>query len=189
MGELWTRPDALVCPWCLTAKPPDQGPHCWWENKVCQTQRVHKFDSPSTCVSLNTLRNSYWLVFIFRLGISPVIPTMQCWYLILIGHHVTAAWSVSDSKFSATLADVSDPMANDPFPFKIFMSPLCCLCWIWYVLIHESKFSWIVCGLQCFTGGHWYSFFPQYGKNSSIRAAILMWHLGYLWMLHTCQFL
>ena len=41
---------------------------------------------------------------------------------------------------------------NDLFSFEIFLSPLGSLCWLWCVLMHESKFSCIFCGLQWYLG-------------------------------------
>ena len=75
---------------------------------------------------------------------------------------------------------------NDPFPFKIFLSPLCHLCSLWHVSMCESKFSSIIC---VFLNGMWDGVSPYKCSfsssvssvgNVSIRAIIFMQRLGCL---------
>ena len=52
----------------------------------------------------------------------------------LIIHCLSTAMSISSLHF----ANCSGcQWSNDTFPFEIFLSPLCHLCWLWYVLMHE----------------------------------------------------
>ena len=75
---------------------------------------------------------------------------------------------------------------NDPFPFEICVSPLRRLCWLWYVLMRESKFSSMMCGLQWYVG--WprsiqvvvFSSVVASASNISMRADIFIRRLGCL---------
>ena len=79
---------------------------------------------------------------------------------------------------------------NDPCPFEIWSS-LCCLCWLWCVLMWESKFSWInlwspmvhmmelVCTSVCFLLS------SSFCGNGNVRAAIL--HIYMVLRLLECR--
>ena len=73
-----------------------------------------------------------------------------------------------------------------PLPIWGFMSPLHCLFWSQCVLIHKSKFCWIICGLRWYMGWHrsiqvfvLLSIVSSVG-NGSIRSAIFIHCFGCL---------
>ena len=130
---------------------------------------------------VSSLRNSCWVHFYIEMAL--VLQTVQCmWHWKLKTDWTPTPYNNSllcfkfrvESKVTAIVADVSDP-----FPFKIFLSPLPCLCWlVGYVLMHESKFSliiWssVVCGTysislyECF-----FFLLAAFVGYSSIRAII-----------------
>ena len=89
---------------------------------------------------VSSLRNSCWLVFLDRE--NPVfyhqcnrrdIETLNC---------LDTAWHTRLNISSLDCIRCQWP--SDPFPFEIFLSPLCPLCWLSCV----SKLFWIIHGLQ-----------------------------------------
>ena len=58
--------------------------------------------------------------------------------LKLTGCHMTTAQVQNSVK---GLCDCSSRWPNDPFPFKIFLSPLCHLCWLWCILIYHVLYN------------------------------------------------
>ena len=108
----------------------------------------------------------------FRSGKSIVLPTVQhVWCQKLM----TTAISVSKFKFRTSVTQW-------PLPSQIFLSPLHCLCWLWCVLVHESKFSWLICCVQWCWSIQVFIFFSTVASvdNGSIRADIFAYHLGCL---------
>ena len=94
-------------------------------------KRIRKFSSHSTCMHWvnNSFRNCYWLVFVFRSGKVLVLPTVQpAWHQKLkTGQHLTTALSVSSSKFTAVVADVTLSVTNDPLPFSVCLLFAICI--------------------------------------------------------------
>ena len=78
----------------------------------------------------------------------------------LTGHHVTIALWVQSSKLVAIVADVNDPATLSHS--EIFLFLIRRLCWLWFVLMLESKFS----------------------VSSQPSVLIMMWNLNCLYPLH-----
>ena len=98
---------------------------------------------------VNSLRNSYWFAF-FQIRKDPrfasnamrVVSKFKIYWTPL--DNSSLSW-----KFEATAAT---QWSTDPCPFEIFLSPLHHLCWLWCVLMHETKFSRTISGLQWYMG-------------------------------------
>ena len=95
----------------------------------------------------------------------------------------TEWWQFRFKWFAAIVADVSDLW---PWPFQIFLPPLCHLCCVWWVLRHESRFSWMICGVQWYAEKHQsmrvfvFSSVVAFVSNGSIRATIFIQRYGCL---------
>ena len=94
----------------------------------------------------------------------------------------------SSSKFTAIVSrslDVNDPMtlSHPRFTCLLFI-----VCTDYDVLMQESKYLWIICGLEWRVGCWWhqsvqvfvFSSIVAFVSNSSIKAAIFIQHLGCL---------
>ena len=135
--------------------------------RMCGEQIASRADNPSSRFSkesinpafpphagvVSSLRNSCWLVFIFRSGKSLVLPAIQrAWSrkletysrphddsLVSFRFIVRCGCSDQMTPFSVTKWPHCQ-LPNDSFPFEIFLSPLRRLCWLWCLLMSQSNF-------------------------------------------------
>ena len=104
-----------------------QGPYAWWANSIikaiCPQSRFAK-ESVSLAVFpharvVSIVRNSDWLVFIFRLGKSPAMQ--RAWL-----RKLETDWTLRDNglvrfRFKVRWDRKKCQWPNDPFPFGIFL--------------------------------------------------------------------
>ena len=133
----------------------------------------------------NSQTNSYGTVFSFRSGMALFFFFFQFCNALTskTRNWLDTAWQ-QFTEFNIRSNCGRCQWPNDPFPFEIFLSSLCRLCSLLYVLMRESKLSRIIWGLE------WYvvrcrsiqvlvfSSVIVFVANSSIIAAILIRRLG-----------
>ena len=99
----------------------------------------------------------------------------------LIVYHMTTTLSVSSSKFSQSSLQLQQTSVT-LWPLPMWNFPVSCSpsLLIFSVLMPESKFTWIICGFQCYIRWHQFIQISVFSSvvgsvcNSSFRAAIFI---------------
>lgn len=112
--------------------------------------RVQKSISPSTCTSREQPQKQLRFVY-FQIREDPCFTNNAMHGISKTWNWLDTAWQ-QFTEFKVQGNYCRCQWLGDLCPFKILLSSLCRLCWLYCVLVQASKFAWLICGVQWYIG-------------------------------------